>query len=68
MKTNQTKVVIGSKLAQLLYLNKKIKRITNHLKQNKHDYNSYRILLKKVNTKKQMIKSLLNQNNNKPKR
>ncbi|MGX7590192.1 30S ribosomal protein S15 [Candidatus Karelsulcia muelleri] len=68
MKTKTTKVVIGSKLAQLLYLNKKIKRITNHLKQNKHDYNSYRILLQKVKNKKQMIKSLLKPNNNKPKR
>ncbi|MGX7591905.1 30S ribosomal protein S15 [Candidatus Karelsulcia muelleri] len=65
MKTNPTKIVIGSKLAQLLYLNQKIKRITNHLKQNKHDYNSYRILLQKVNKKKQMIKSLLKTKNNK---
>ncbi|UOQ27771.1 30S ribosomal protein S15 [Candidatus Karelsulcia muelleri] len=53
------KLDTGSNLAQLLYLNKKIKRITNHLKQNQHDYNSYRILIKQVTKKKQMIKSLL---------
>ncbi|MGX7591623.1 30S ribosomal protein S15 [Candidatus Karelsulcia muelleri] len=65
MKTNPTKIVIGSKLAQLLYLNQKIKIITNHLKQNQHDYNSYRMLLQKVNKKKQMIKSLLKTKNKK---
>ncbi|MGX7593155.1 30S ribosomal protein S15 [Candidatus Karelsulcia muelleri] len=53
------KLDTGSNLAQLLYLNKKIKIITNHLKQNKHDYNTYRILIKKLTKKKQIIKSLL---------
>ncbi|MGX7592466.1 30S ribosomal protein S15 [Candidatus Karelsulcia muelleri] len=53
------KLDTGSNLAQLLYLNKKIKQITNHLKQNPHDYNSYRNLLKKVSKKKKIIKSLL---------
>ncbi|MGX7592326.1 30S ribosomal protein S15 [Candidatus Karelsulcia muelleri] len=53
------KLDTGSNLAQLLYLKKKIKKITNHLKQNPHDYNSYRILLKKVSKKKKIIKSLI---------
>ncbi|WP_204086328.1 30S ribosomal protein S15 [Candidatus Karelsulcia muelleri] len=53
------KLDTGSNLAQLLYLNKKIKIITNHLKQNKHDYNTYRILLKNLTKKNKMIKSLL---------
>ncbi|MGX7591480.1 30S ribosomal protein S15 [Candidatus Karelsulcia muelleri] len=53
------KLDTGSNLAQLLYLNKNIKIITNHLKQNPHDYNTYRILIKKLTKKKQIIKSLL---------
>ncbi|WP_204098298.1 30S ribosomal protein S15 [Candidatus Karelsulcia muelleri] len=53
------KLDTGSNLAQLLYLNKNIKIITNHLKQNQHDYNTYRILIKKLTKKKQIIKSLL---------
>ncbi|MGX7590333.1 30S ribosomal protein S15 [Candidatus Karelsulcia muelleri] len=53
------KLDTGSNLAQLLYLNKNIKIITNHLKQNTHDYNTYRILIKKLTKKKQIIKSLL---------
>ncbi|MGX7593442.1 30S ribosomal protein S15 [Candidatus Karelsulcia muelleri] len=58
------KLDTGSNLAQLFYLNKNIKTITNHLKPNKHDYNSYRILLKKVSKKNKLIKSLIKNHNN----
>ncbi|MGX7593015.1 30S ribosomal protein S15 [Candidatus Karelsulcia muelleri] len=59
LKTNTLKLDTGSNIAQIFYLNKKIKKMTNHLKYNKHDYNTYRFLLKKVSKKKQLLKFLL---------
>ncbi|WDE42238.1 uS15 family ribosomal protein [Candidatus Karelsulcia muelleri] len=59
LKTNNLKLDTGSNIAQLFYLNKKIKKMTNHLKHNKHDYNTYRFLLKKVSNKKKLLKLLL---------
>ncbi|MGX7591337.1 30S ribosomal protein S15 [Candidatus Karelsulcia muelleri] len=59
LKKKKLKLDTGSNIAQLFYLNKKIKKMTNHLKHNKHDYNTYRFLIKKVSKKKQLIKLLL---------
>ncbi|MGX7590481.1 30S ribosomal protein S15 [Candidatus Karelsulcia muelleri] len=56
---NKLKLDTGSNIAQLFYLNKKIKKMTNHLKYNKHDYNTYRFLIQKVSKKKQILKFLI---------
>ncbi|MGX7592737.1 30S ribosomal protein S15 [Candidatus Karelsulcia muelleri] len=59
LKTKTLKLDTGSNIAQLFYLNKKIQKMTNHLKHNKHDYNTYRFLLQKVSKKKHLIKLLI---------
>ena len=48
----------GSAEVQIALLTKEINTLTNHMKQNKHDYNSNRGLLKKVGQRKQLLQYL----------
>ena len=48
----------GSAEVQIALFTKEINTLTNHMKQNKHDYHSNRGLLKKVGQRKQLLQYL----------
>jgi small subunit ribosomal protein S15 len=48
----------GSVEVQVALLTKDIEQLTEHMKQNKHDYHSQRGLLRKVNQRRKLLKYL----------
>lgn len=49
---------VGSSLAQVAILTKRINEITEHMKQNKHDFMARRGLIQMVGRRKKLLKAL----------
>ena len=49
---------VGSSSAQVAILTKRIKEITEHMKQNKHDFMARRGLIQMVGRRKKLLKAL----------
>ena len=56
--TQLHKTVTGSSSAQVAILTKRINEITEHMKQNKHDFMARRGLIQMVGRRKKLLKAL----------